>query len=98
MVYFLGGKGGLCVGLTTLPPSFVWKSGSLNLEPSRPVQTCNGIALLFLLPPPLPQNDMYDLACTEKMRQINKSEVHRSLTPVPGVVRTGLAACHLYAA
>jgi len=44
---FLGGKGGRCVGLT-LPPSCasVLKSGSLNLlEPSGPVQACNGIAL-----------------------------------------------------
>jgi len=48
---FPGGKGGRCVGLTTLPPfgPIVLKSGSLNLlEPSGPVQACNGIA--FLLP------------------------------------------------
>ena len=33
-------------GLTTLPSSFVSKTGNLNLlEPSRPVQACNGIAL-----------------------------------------------------
>jgi len=46
--YFLGGKGGGCVRLTTLPPScaVVTKSGSLNfLEPSGPVQACNGTAL-----------------------------------------------------
>jgi len=46
--YFLGGKGGRCVGMTTLPPScaVVLKSGSLNLlEPSGPVQASNGIAL-----------------------------------------------------
>jgi len=46
--YFLGSKGGRCVGLITLPPSCptVLKSGSLNLlEPSGPVQACNGIAL-----------------------------------------------------
>jgi hypothetical protein len=38
---------GLCVGLTTLPPSrTVWKSESLDLlEPSGPVQACTGIAL-----------------------------------------------------
>ena len=38
------GKGGRCVRLTTLPPScVVTKSGNLNfLEPSRPVQACNG--------------------------------------------------------
>ena len=46
--YFLGGKGGRCVQLTTLPlhvPN-VMKSGSLNLlEPSGPVQASIGIAL-----------------------------------------------------
>jgi hypothetical protein len=47
--YFLGGKGGRCVGLTTLHHMpVVWKSGNLNiLEPSGPVQACNGIALPF---------------------------------------------------
>jgi len=46
--YFLGGKGSRCVRLTTLPPScaVVTKSGNLNfLEPSGPVQACNGTAL-----------------------------------------------------
>ena len=45
--YFLGGNGGRCVGLTTLPHvSTVLKSGTLNLlEASGPVQGCNGIAL-----------------------------------------------------
>jgi len=45
------GKGGRCVRLTTLPPScaVVMKSGNLNfLEPSGPLQACNGIALLLL--------------------------------------------------
>jgi hypothetical protein len=48
--YFLGGKGGHCLGLTTLTPTraIVIKSGSLNLlETSGPVQACNGIALPF---------------------------------------------------
>ena len=48
--YFLGVKSGRCVRLTTLPPScaVVTKSGSLNfLEPSGPVQACNGTALHF---------------------------------------------------
>ena len=47
--YLLGGKGGRCVRLTTLPPScVVTKSGSLNfLEPSGTVQACNGIALPY---------------------------------------------------
>jgi hypothetical protein len=41
-------KGGRCVRLTTLPPScvVVMQSGNLNfLEPSRPLQACNGTAL-----------------------------------------------------
>jgi len=46
--HFLGVKGGRCVKLTTLPPScvFVMKSGNLNfLEPSGPLQACNGTDL-----------------------------------------------------
>jgi hypothetical protein len=46
--YCLGGKCGRCVRLTTLPPScaVVKKSGNLNLlEPSGPLQACNGTAL-----------------------------------------------------
>ena len=46
--YFLGSKGGRCVRLTTLPPScaVVTKSGNLNfLEPSGPLQACNGTDL-----------------------------------------------------
>jgi len=47
--YFLGGKGSRCVGLTTFPPSYadcleIWVPHNL-LEPSGPVQACNGIAL-----------------------------------------------------
>ena len=44
--HFLGGKGGRCVRLT-LPPScaVVMKSWNLNfLEPSKPLQSCNGTA------------------------------------------------------
>jgi hypothetical protein len=47
---FHGGKCGRCIGLTTLPPScaVVMKSGNLNfLEPSGPLQACNGTALPF---------------------------------------------------
>jgi len=50
--YFLGGKGGRCLRLTTLPPScaVVTYSGSLNfLEPSGPLQACNGTDLPLLL-------------------------------------------------
>ena len=46
--HFLGGKCGRCVRLTTLPPScaVVMKSGNLNsLEPSGPLQACNGTDL-----------------------------------------------------
>ena len=49
-VYFPEGKGGRCIRLTTLPPfcAVVMKSGNLNfLEPSGPLQACNGIALPF---------------------------------------------------
>ena len=45
---FPGIKGGRCVSLTTLPPScaVVMKSGNFNfLEPSGPLQDCNGSAL-----------------------------------------------------
>ena len=45
---FPGGKCGRCVRLTTLPPScaVVMKSENLNfLEPSGPLQACNGTAL-----------------------------------------------------
>ena len=50
----LGGKCGRCVRMTTLPPScgVVMKSGNLNfLEPSGPLQACNGtdFYLIFLL-------------------------------------------------
>jgi len=44
------GKGGRCVRLTTLPPScaVIMKSGNLNfLEPSGPLQACNGTDLPF---------------------------------------------------
>jgi hypothetical protein len=42
-----GGKGGRCVGLTTLAPSYINCLEILNLlEPSGPVQACNGIGLL----------------------------------------------------
>ena len=47
----LGGKGGRCVRLTTLPPScvIVMKCGNLNfLEPSGPLQACNGTDLPYL--------------------------------------------------
>jgi len=48
---FPGGKGGLCVRMKTLPTScaVVTKSGNLNfLEPSGPLQACNGTALPYM--------------------------------------------------
>ena len=48
-----GGKGGRRVGLTNLPSSCVDYLEILEshfLEPSGPVQGCNGIALTFFLP------------------------------------------------
>ena len=47
---FLGGKCGRCIRLTTLPPpcAVVMKSGNLNLlEPSGPLEACNGTDLPF---------------------------------------------------
>jgi len=49
--YFLGGKGGWCWQPYHLQVPIVLKCGSVKLmEPSGPVQACNGIAL------PLPVN------------------------------------------
>jgi hypothetical protein len=43
---FLDGKGGRCLGLTTLSPLYAEFSEILNImEPCNLVQTCNGIAL-----------------------------------------------------
>ena len=50
-MYLLGGKGGRCVRLTTLPPSCAafMKSEYLNfLEPSGPLQACNGTAFIHI--------------------------------------------------
>jgi len=46
---FPGGKGGWCAGVITLPPSCadcleIWEAQLL--EPSEPVQACNGIAFI----------------------------------------------------
>jgi len=49
---FPGGKGSQCIRLTTFPPSCatVMKSGNLNfLEPSGPLQACNGTVLEIYL-------------------------------------------------
>jgi len=45
-----GGKSSRCIGLTTLPPSWALKIWSLNLlEPSGPVQACDGTAFYLVL-------------------------------------------------
>jgi hypothetical protein len=41
-----GGKGGRCVGLTTLTPSFADCLESSEPQTSRALRACNGIALL----------------------------------------------------
>jgi hypothetical protein len=49
---FPGGKGGRCVRMTNLPPycAVVKKSGNLKfLEPSGPLQACNGTTLPFIM-------------------------------------------------
>ena len=65
--YFLRVKSGRCVRLTTLSPScaVVMKSGNLNfLEPSGPLQACNGTALLY---DTINIVCVYVLACEEKV-------------------------------
>jgi len=54
--YFLGGKGGWCIGLTTLPPSCadgleIWECQPAGML--RACQACNGIGLPFYLLPSL---------------------------------------------
>ena len=74
------GKGGRCTRLTTLPPScaVVMKSGNLNfLEPSGPLQACNGNALMKL--------DFVSVFESGPSSGINDSELpkRRILTPFP---------------
>jgi len=76
--YFLRDKGGLCVGLTILLSScaIASKSGSLNLlEPSGPVQACNGIAFYISLCCRYLQSPSSSWTkCTLKMEVRNSSE------------------------
>ena len=46
----MGGKGGRCVGLTTLPPSCPDCLEILRLEPPGALRDCTGIALPLPLP------------------------------------------------
>jgi hypothetical protein len=41
--YFLGGKGGQCVGLTTLPPSFADFLEIWEPQPPRTLRACPGL-------------------------------------------------------
>jgi hypothetical protein len=69
--YFLGGKGGWCIGLH-LHVTIVFKSGNLSLlEPSGPVQACNRIALS--LPLPLYKR-LYDLSKYKILSSYNISQ------------------------
>jgi len=46
--YFLRGKGGRCVGQTTLPPSCA-DCLAILMEHSGPVQACTGLASVLIL-------------------------------------------------
>jgi len=46
---FPGGKGGRCVGLTTLPTSCADCLEIWEPQPPENLRACNGIALLYLL-------------------------------------------------
>jgi hypothetical protein len=82
--HFLGGKGGRCVRLTTLPPScsIVMKSGNLNfLEPSGPLQACNGTDSPFYLfvthlePRQNPRTNLYIEQTNTKRKGKNKTSL-----------------------
>ena len=67
---FPRGKGGWCIRLTTLPPScaVVMKSGNLNfLEPSGPLQACNGTAAAAAF--------AYDESCSQNSSIVLKGKM-----------------------
>jgi hypothetical protein len=55
--YFLGGKGGRCVGLTSLPPSCADCLQIWEPQPPGPLRAC------LLLPLPLPTTCVYVFRC-----------------------------------
>ena len=65
--------------MTTLPPScaVVMKSGNLNfLEPSGPLQACNGTALSLPLPYMLAVTGIFrDMKCRRRQYRENKIEI-----------------------
>ena len=79
------GKCGRCVRLTTLPPScaVVMKSGNLNfVEPSGPLQACNGTALSFIA-------ICFEFINTDVLRNVSKREEGGSW-----LVRRSTNRCH----
>ena len=70
-----GGKWDRCLWLTTLPPpcAVVMKSWNLNfLEPSRPLQACNGTDLPFT----------FNTRITQEQRQHRALKVSKQYVPV----------------
>ena len=83
--YFLGVKSGRCVRLTTLPPScaVVMKSGNLNfLEPSGPLQACNGTDL------PSHSNTINVLSESLHASPRPRSRQHLGKLPVAHLIKT----------
>jgi len=46
--YFLGGKGGRCVGLKTLPPSGVDCLEIWELQPPGTIRACTGLLYIYI--------------------------------------------------
>jgi hypothetical protein len=89
---FPGGKGGRCVRLTTLIPScaVVMKSGNFNfLEPSGPLQACNGTAVPYIFIVILISTEHVSALCW-----FNVVNYHTASLPSPSWVE---AACCLMA-
>ena len=81
IVYFMGDKGGRCAGLTTLPPSY---ADCLEIWEPQPgtVRECLGQSrdcFTIFTPPHPPIERCLRLSVHREKRQVNKSEVHRSL-------------------
>jgi hypothetical protein len=108
--YISWGKGGQCVGLTTLPPScadLVLKSGSLNLlEPSGPVKACNGIALPYVvvsvprlfccLPIFLPSNHVFHTSNQIPPYLVLPELIFRTLNRCRNMLQEILCICYVH--
>ena len=91
---FPGGKGGRCVRLTTLPQScaVVMKSGNLNfLEPSGPLQACNGTALPFTYPT-LQKNEDEEIDASVSYNGCGKSKLHYEETKILVISKFGICS------